>query len=433
MLAGIGYLTGTPFGTILKDGKAVLNILGVHPAFLSDIGDRLDSVQDMLGGSSAGSGTGKTSSNNSSNNKKSGSDSSDKVSSAVRLWTYNDAPFRVQDGSIVDNFLNHFGVNLTSAEIAAAEAAQAQKEHEKTVEKLRNSLSEYSGAEYDEKLWDKSELSGYGKALSEGDFERAEEIEQLFIDAGGSRDFLNDKKLYHYKKNWAKTIIYDPTDEQIEQQTRMKEFMLSHGVTEEELSEKAYKSQTCKELKVAFRLNDEDAMVEELVPLIRAGLTYEDFEKAWKNRNRIDLKKYKESDGKYAERLKSTGVYNWPINGQITSNFGHRHSPGGIGSTNHQGLDIAGNMGDPVAAADGGVVIMAGWYGGAGKTVQIQHDDGTVTQYSHLSWWDCNVGDTVAQGQTIGNVGSTGNSTGPHLHFGVMVNGSYVDPLTYLN
>ena len=433
MLAGIGYLTGTPFGTILKDGKAVLNIFGVHPAFLSDIGDRLDSVQDMLGGSSAGSGTGKTSSNNSSNNKKSGSDESDKVSSAVRLWTYNDAPFRVQDGSIVDNFLNHFGVNLTSAEIAAAEAAQAQKEHEKTVEKLRNSLSEYSGAEYDKKLWDKSELSGYGKALSEGDFERAEEIEQLFIDAGGSRDFLNDKKLYHYKKNWAKTIIYDPTDEQIEQQTRMKEFMLLHGVTEEELSEKAYKSQTCKELKVAFRLNDEDAMVEELVPLIRAGLSYEDFEKAYKNRNRIDLKKYKESDGKYAERLKSTGVYNWPINGQITSNFGYRHSPGGIGSTNHQGLDIAGNMGDPVAAADGGVVIMAGWYGGAGKTVQIQHDDGTVTQYSHLSWWDCNVGDTVAQGQTIGNVGSTGNSTGPHLHFGVMVNGSYVDPLTYLN
>ena len=209
--------------------------------------------------------------------------------------------------------------------------------------------------------------------------------------------------------------------------------MLLHGVTEEELSEKAYKSQTCKELKVAFRLNDEDAMVEELVPLIRAGLSYEDFEKAYKNRNRIDLKKYKESDGKYAERLKSTGVYNWPINGQITSNFGYRHSPGGIGSTNHQGLDIAGNMGDPVAAADGGVVIMAGWYGGAGKTVQIQHDDGTVTQYSHLSWWDCNVGDTVAQGQTIGNVGSTGNSTGPHLHFGVLVNGSYVDPLTYLN
>lgn len=433
MLAGIGYLSGIPFGTILKDGKALMNLLGVHPAFLSDIGDRLDSVQDMLGGSSAGSGTGKTSSNNSSNNKKSGSDESDKVSSAVRLWTYNDAPFRVQDGSIVDNFLNHFGVNLTSAEIAAAEAAQAKKEHEKTVEKLRNSLSEYSGAEYDNKLWDKSELSGYGKALSEGDFERAEEIEQLFIDAGGSRDFLNEKKLYHYKKNWAKTIIYDPTDEQIEQQTRMKEFMLLHGVTEEELSEKAYKSQTCKELKVAFRLNDEDAMVEELVPLIRAGLSYEDFEKAYKNRNGIDLKKYKESNGKYAERLKSTGVYNWPVNGTITSHFGYRNSPGGIGSTNHKGLDIAAGMGTPVGAADGGTVVYAGWDGGFGKCVRIQHDDGTITEYGHLSWWEAKVGDTVAQGQTIGNVGSTGNSTGPHLHFGVMVNGSYVDPLTKLN
>ena len=431
MLAGIGYLSGKPFGTILKDGNAVLNIIGVHPAFLSDIGDRLDSVQDMLGGSSAGSGTGKTSSNNSSNNKKSGSDESDKVSSAVRLWTYSDAPFRVQDGSIVDNFLNHFGVNLTSAEIEAAEAKQAQKEHDKKVKEITNSLSEYSGEEYDKKLWDKSDLEGYGKALEKGDFERAEEIENLFLDCGGSREFLNNKKLYHYKKNYVKTIVYDPTDAQIEQQTRMKDFLLSHGMTESELSEKVYKSQTTKELKVAFRLNDEDAIVEELTPLIRAGLSYDDFVKAYKNRNRIDLKEYKDSDGKYAERLKSTGVYNWPVNGTITSNFDEVSSI--RNGRPHAGLDIAAGMGTPVGAADGGTVVFAGWDGGFGKCVRVQHDDGTITEYAHLSWWDCKVGDSVAQGQTIGNVGSTGHSTGPHLHFGVKVNGSYVDPLTKLN
>lgn len=433
MLAGIGYLSGTPFGTILKDGKALMNLLGVHPAFLSDIGDRLDAVQDMLGGSSAGSGTGSTSSKNSSNNKKSGSDESDATSAAVRLWTYDNAPFQVENGSIVDNFLNHFGVNLTSAEIAAAEAKQAQKEHDKNVKKITNSLSEYSGEEYDKKLWDKSELEGYGKALEDGDFERAEEIEKLFIDCGGSQEFLDGKKMYHYKKNYVKSIVYDPTDAQIEQQTRMKDFLLSHGMSEAELSEKVYKSQTAKELKVAFRLNDEDAIVEELTPLIRAGLSYDDFVKAYKYRNRIDLKKYKESNGKYAERLKSTGVYNWPVNGTITSHFGYRNSPGGIGSTNHKGLDIAAGMGTPVGAADGGTVVYAGWDGGFGKCVRIQHDDGTITEYGHLSWWEAKVGDTVAQGQTIGNVGSTGNSTGPHLHFGVKVNGSYVDPLTKLN
>lgn len=433
MLAGIGYLSGTPYGTILKDGKALLNILGVHPSFLSAIGEQLDSVQDMLGGSSSGSGTGSTSSNNSSNNKKAGSDESDATSAAVRLWTYDNAPIKVEDGSAVDNFLNHFGINMTAAEIAAADARAAQAEYQKKVDKITESLSEYSGEDYDKHLWDKQDLEGYGKALEEGNFDRADEIEKLFLDCGGSQEFLDGKKLYHYNRNYVKSIVYDPTDAQIEQQTRMKDFLLSHGMTEAELSEKVYKSQTTKELKVAFRLNDEDAIVEELTPLIRAGLSYDDFVKAYKYRNRIDLKKYKDGDGKYAERLQSTGVYNWPVTGTITSHFGYRNSPGGIGSTNHKGLDIAASMGTPVGAADGGTVIFAGWDGGFGKCVRVQHDDGTITEYAHLSWWDAKVGDSVAQGQTIGNVGSTGNSTGPHLHFGVKVNGSYVDPLTKLN
>lgn len=433
MLAGIGYLSGTPFGTILKDGRALLNILGIHPSFLSAIGEDLDAVQDMLGGSSAGSGVGHTSSNNKSNNKKAGSDEADATSAAVKLWTYDNAPIKVEDGSAVDKFLNRFGVNLTASEILAAEAQIAEKEYQQKVDKITSSLSEYSGEEYDKHLWDKSDLEGYGKAIEEGDFERAEEIEKLFVDCGGSQEFIDEKKLYHYNRNYVKSIVYNPTDEQIEQQQEMKDFLLSHGMSEAELSEKVYKSQTRKELQVAFRINDEDAIVEELTPLIRAGLSYDDFVKAYENRNRIDIKKYKDSDGKYAERLKSTGIYNWPVTGSITSNFGHRASPGGIGSTNHMGLDIGADMGTPVAAADGGTVVYAGWDGGYGKCVRIEHDDGTITEYAHLSWWDAEVGDTVAQGQTIGNVGSTGNSTGPHLHFGVKVNGSYVDPLTKLN
>ena len=426
-LSGIGYLTGTPYGTILKDGKAIFKLFGLTtPAALQEQLDRLNSLgsstKDMNRGDASSSGVGS-----------SAGSGDGKSATSARLWTYDNAPFKIEDGSAVDKFLNHFGINMTAAEIAAADARAAQAEYQKKVDKITESLSEYSGEEYDKHLWDKQDLEGYGKALEEGNFDRADEIEKLFLDCGGSQDFLDGKKMYHYKKNYVKSIVYDPTDAQIEQQTRMKEFLLSHGMTETELSDKVYKSQTTKELKIAFRLNDEDAIVEELTPLIRAGLSYDDFVKAYKYRNRIDIKKYKDSDGKYAERLKSTGVYNWPINGQITSNFGHRSSPGGIGSTNHQGLDIAGNMGDPVGAADGGTVVYTGWYGGAGKTVMIEHDDGTVTQYSHLSWWDCKVGDSVAQGQTIGNVGSTGNSTGPHLHFGVKVNGSYVDPLTKLN
>ena len=274
---------------------------------------------------------------------------------------------------------------------------------------------------------------GINDLIAAGDFKTINQYREMYESAVGDTEYF-DKRIFDLsKKQMKKTIIYNPTYEQAEAQNNLKNYLLDHGMTESELSDMAYKSYTRKELQVAMRLNDQDAVVEELIPLIMAGMTYEDFEKAYKNRNRVNIKEYKESGGKYADRFKSTGVYNWPINGQITSGFGHRSSPGGIGSTNHQGLDIAGSMGDPVGASDGGTVVYAGWYGGAGKTVMIQHDDGTVTQYSHLSWWDVHKGDIVGQGQTIGNVGSTGNSTGPHLHFAVMVNDSYVDPTQYLN
>ena len=100
----------------------------------------------------------------------------------------------------------------------------------------------------------------------------------------------------------------------------------------------------------------------------------------------------------------------------------------------HQGLDIANSLGTPIVAADGGKVIFAGWNNyGYGNCVQIDHGNGLVTLYGHmLTTPMVSVGQTVSKGQQIGKMGSTGASTGSHLHFGVQKNGTWVNPVNYL-
>ena len=125
----------------------------------------------------------------------------------------------------------------------------------------------------------------------------------------------------------------------------------------------------------------------------------------------------------------------WPApdSHTITSYFGWRVHP--ITGTNkyHSGVDIGASYGSSVLAADSGTVILAGWNGGYGNCIVISHGNGITTLYGHLSSIIVSSGQSVSQGQTIGYVGSTGNSTGPHLHWEVAVNGSQVNPLNYAN
>ncbi len=127
-----------------------------------------------------------------------------------------------------------------------------------------------------------------------------------------------------------------------------------------------------------------------------------------------------------------TGSFRWPTTGRITSRFGGRSSPGGIGSTNHKGIDIAVPRGTPIYAADGGTVTYSGWMGGYGYLVQIDHGNGYVTRYGHNSSLTVSVGAKVYKGQQIARAGSTGNSTGSHCHFEVRYNGVAKNPLNYL-
>ncbi len=128
----------------------------------------------------------------------------------------------------------------------------------------------------------------------------------------------------------------------------------------------------------------------------------------------------------------ASGTFRWPTTGRISSRFGGRSSPGGIGSTNHKGIDIAVPYRTPIYAADGGTVTYAGWMGGYGYLVQIDHGNGYVTRYGHNSSLTVSVGMKVYKGQQIARAGSTGNSTGNHCHFEVRYNGVAKNPLNYL-
>lgn len=126
------------------------------------------------------------------------------------------------------------------------------------------------------------------------------------------------------------------------------------------------------------------------------------------------------------------GPFIWPTTSTyITSEFGYRvHPITGI-YTGHTGVDIGASMNSPVYAAASGTVIIASWYGGYGYAVVIDHGNGISTLYGHNSSLNVSVGDEVSQGQVIASSGSTGNSTGPHLHFEVRIDGECVDPMQY--
>ncbi|MGN0438530.1 MAG: murein hydrolase activator EnvC family protein [Lachnospiraceae bacterium] len=128
------------------------------------------------------------------------------------------------------------------------------------------------------------------------------------------------------------------------------------------------------------------------------------------------------------------GAFTWPIPGcyDISSYFGERTSPTAGASSNHMGIDIRCGSGVPVVAAASGRVIVATYNYAEGNYVAIDHGGGVVTLYMHNSSLAVSVGQQVNGGDVIAYSGSTGISTGPHLHFGVRVNGSYVDPLSYL-
>lgn len=129
-----------------------------------------------------------------------------------------------------------------------------------------------------------------------------------------------------------------------------------------------------------------------------------------------------------ASRSRTKGpIWSAPLGtGRLTSRFGWRWGRA------HQGVDIAVPTGTTVRAVGAGRVLTAGWSSGYGRLVTVEHDDGTVTAYAHLSAWLVNAGDRVAAGSPVARSGNTGRSTGPHLHFEVRKAGGQVNPIAWL-
>ncbi len=117
---------------------------------------------------------------------------------------------------------------------------------------------------------------------------------------------------------------------------------------------------------------------------------------------------------------------------RFTSGFGFRRDPKGAGSRMHEGTDFAGSSGTAIFATGDGVVVHAGWDSGYGRSVEIQHEFGILTRYAHLSQIRVSVGDRVSRGDRIGDMGSSGRSTGTHLHYEVRIGGRAVNPMTFI-
>ena len=147
----------------------------------------------------------------------------------------------------------------------------------------------------------------------------------------------------------------------------------------------------------------------------------------------------KEIESKIVKLQRETGPYSggkmaWPVPGynRITSYYGYRIHPIFKVKKLHTGIDIGAPTGSKITAAADGTVIFADWLGGYGKAMMVDHGGGIVTLYAHNSSFTAKEGQKVKRGDTIAKAGSTGNSTGPHLHFEVRKNGAYVDPVPWL-
>ncbi|MCB1623306.1 MAG: peptidoglycan DD-metalloendopeptidase family protein [Pseudomonadales bacterium] len=134
----------------------------------------------------------------------------------------------------------------------------------------------------------------------------------------------------------------------------------------------------------------------------------------------------------FSAHAPTTLAFAWPLRGRTSSPFGFRRYFNNQARNPHSGLDIAAPTGTIVKAPAAGVVVATGDYFFNGKTIFIDHGQGVVTMYCHLSKIGVKPGDSIAPGQAIGHVGATGRATGPHLHFGVALNRSMVEPLLFL-
>ena len=350
------------------------------------------------------------------------------------------AIFRVKEGSKFDDKLDSLGFTRDKKE---REKAAFDAEVKAALAKAQGKKGEYreeAVVNYIKKDWKKQLKEG---TISITDwYKDCEHRKKLMKACGVSKEtrekfdeaIISETRTRYHKdiEKWDKKAF-----------SRMDEYtnyLAEQGWSKEDISRKMIEnSDTAREFKQACKVENAEGAAKSLAKLMDAGITKEDINYLYENRNRVkigkDSKYYKEAQALGLDeegKGKATGKYIYPAHGTITSYFGYRNAPTAGASSNHPAIDIAVPEGTRVSASDGGTVIATGWSGGYGNIVQIDHGNGVVTQYSHLSKVGVRRGQKVARGQEVARSGNTGVSTGPHLDFKMMINGEPVDPMKHL-
>lgn len=346
----------------------------------------------------------------------------------------------VKEGSKLDKKLDSLGFTRDKKE---REKAAFDADVEKALSKAQNKKGEYrEEAVVNEikKDWKKNLKEG---TISLTDWYKDCERRKKLMKACGvskeSREKFNEAIISETRTRYHKDI--EKWDKKAF--SRMDEYtnyLAEQGWSKEDISRKMIEnSDTAREFKQACKVENAEGAAKSLAKLMDAGITKEDINYLYENRNRVkigkDSKYYKEAQALGLDeegKGKATGKYIYPAKGPITSYYGYRNAPTAGASSNHPAIDIAVPEGTRVSASDGGTVVATGWSGGYGNIVQIDHGNGVVTQYSHLSKVGVRKGQKVARGQEVARSGNTGVSTGPHLDFKMMINGEPVDPLKHL-
>ena len=315
----------------------------------------------------------------------------------------------LKEGGVFDGVLNKFGFNRTEEEKLAASFDKRAKQYERSTRKM-------TGKEKDEYLWEEI-TENYTTYIKDGNFAAIKDMRAMLKAAGGDYEKFDERVLSETKTALKKSINDDVYMTYEYKNFLMEQYDLTEGKINQDM---IMKSDTAKNFQIACCTNDQANMLLAMSDLYAAGLTTGEIETLYATR---------------ASAIKgrnfSTGEFAYPATGEITSGFGYRDEPiSGVGN-NHTGIDIAVAENTDIAAADGGKVTYAGYKSGLGYHVKIDHGNGLKSIYGHLNGYYVQKGDAVTKGQTIGLSGSTGMSTGPHLHFAVTENGQYVDPMNY--
>lgn len=293
-------------------------------------------------------------------------------------------------------------IEQLEAEISKKETAIKQKEEE--IESRENELERSINLSY--------KLSNYTA------------MELLF--EGEEPQVISKRIAYiSYLSNYTKKLM----DQAIEDRNALNE--QKQNLSKDKASLESFLSQKQKEEKI---LQEELDMKQSVIKALQEKKSYylyrqEEIEKIIEEEKALIARLIEEA--RKAELKLQTGL-EWPVKGTITSKFGPRIHPIFGTKDFHEGIDIAASSGTPVKAAASGKVSYAGWMTGYGNVIMIYHGSDVTTLYAHLRAFAVKTGDFVTQGQTVGYVGSTGWSTGPHLHFAVYIKDDPVDPLKYL-